>query len=153
MIRLPRRNVAIKMFHDPDESPGGIIIPDIAKTRSKQGIVKYVAEGCKDLRVGDHVLFGAYDGTVIYVQGEGRLLIVSEEVIPCVINVFEDVKVTGVYWDPDTVGLHGPTIDYPTVSELIEFIYAALDERNPAHKIKSKSNLENERPVTQKRDR
>jgi len=77
MITLVNRKIAVKPILDPDKSPGGIIIPDVAKERTDQGIVKYVGSKCKDVQVGDYILFSGYTGsTVQFAQDADGVLII-----------------------------------------------------------------------------
>lgn len=70
--------VAVIPIEDP-EKVGHIIIPDTAKRRVDQGIVKYRGDNVKEVRVGDHVCFSGYTGTKITVKDEGTLFIMREE--------------------------------------------------------------------------
>lgn len=96
MLIAPREKVIIEPMYDP-EKIGSIYIPETAKGRSKQGIVKYIGEDCKLVKVGDHVLFGAYAGSTIQLEGEGVLIILFEI---DVLAVIEDVgmEVPGLYF-------------------------------------------------------
>lgn len=143
MLRLPRKNVAIKPFSQPSMSDGGIIIPEMAKGRMNQGLVKYVAEGCEYLKPGDHVLFGLYDGTLIFIEGEGRLLIMSEEVVPCVIEGMGNILVSGliiIERGEETYDDEARSYSQPgpvTISEAIELIHAAIEEQKPYSQVKA----------------
>lgn len=79
MLLLQRNIVAVVPLFDPDTSAGGIIIPEQAKGRCTQGIVKYLGPKCKNVKIADHVLFSAYSGTTIQVEGEGSVLIFIPE--------------------------------------------------------------------------
>lgn len=82
----------------PNKSESGLLhIPDIAASRTNQGIVKYKGDKVTLVEVGDHVLFGGYTGTLIYVEGEGRLIIIPQEFISCVIHD-EPVAVPGLFF-------------------------------------------------------
>lgn len=94
MLEVPPKKVGIIPLYDPDESPGGIIIPEMAKTRSDQGIVKYVGNNCKWLKPGDWVLFSGYSGEAITIEGEGKLLIIPEALIVAVIQDIDEVVPT-----------------------------------------------------------
>jgi chaperonin GroES len=84
MMRMLRGKVGIAPIHDPKISKGGIFIPDIAKTRSDQGIIKYMGlpeldefgnEVTTGLEIGMHVVYSPYDGTNLQVEGERELII------------------------------------------------------------------------------
>lgn len=83
MIRLPRQKVALTPLYDPDTTPSGrIIIPDMAKERCDQGLVKYVgADVDEHIKVGMHVLFSGYSGTLTHIDGEGTLIIMHQDFI------------------------------------------------------------------------
>lgn len=97
MIKLVQDKVAIQAIPDADKSPGGIIIPDIAKERCDQGIIKYIGPKVKHLKVGDYVVFGGYDGTTVSLDGEGTLIIMREVFIRMVLEP-PDTAVKGLYF-------------------------------------------------------
>lgn len=82
VITLPSRKVAIEPIYDPDKI-GSIWIPDQAKMRCDQGIVKYVGAKVKEVEIGDYVIFSGYSGTNVEIEGEGRLIIMLEKFIVC----------------------------------------------------------------------
>jgi len=90
----------IDPIDDADESPGGIIIPEMAKERTKQGIVKYVGSDCVLVSIGDWVLFNGYAGVLIFLEGEGRLISMDERDINCICGPSEwaSTHVPGLYY-------------------------------------------------------
>ena len=99
MLRQLRNNVAVVPIHDPDKSRGGIWIPDQAKERVDQGIVKYIGKGVKDVKIGDWVLFSGYDGQLLHIEDEGELIILPEDRISSIIELDGDtVDVPGLYF-------------------------------------------------------
>ena len=71
-------------------SKGGILLPDTAQEKPKQGEVIACGPGKMDddgkvepmsVKVGDVVLFGAYAGTDVKSDKDEELLIISEEEI------------------------------------------------------------------------
>lgn len=75
MLGLLKFRIGIEPIYDPDKW-GSIWIPDMAKERCDQGLVKYVGSGVpEDIQIGDHVLFSGYTGTLLNVEGEGHLII------------------------------------------------------------------------------
>jgi chaperonin GroES len=70
-------------------SKGGIILPDTAQEKPKEGEVIAVGPGVRDedgnlhpltVKVGDHILFSSYAGTEVKDgQSEDEFLILSEE--------------------------------------------------------------------------
>lgn len=100
MIRLTAGKIAVDPMFDPDEAfEGGIIvIPDHLKGKVDQGIVRYIGpDVVHDIRIGDHVLFSAYSGTTIRVEGEGLLIILHSDFITCVLES-PDTEVPGLYF-------------------------------------------------------
>lgn len=81
MIRAIQDKVVIKPLYDRDITAGGIIIPDEAKERCDQGIVVVTGPDVKDIKIGQHVLFGGYDGTYVGLEGEGDFIILDEDAI------------------------------------------------------------------------
>ena len=79
--------VVVRRLEAEDKTAGGIVLPDAAKEKPKQGKVLSVGQGrrLKDgsrtpcrVRKGDRVLFASYSGADITVDGE-ELLILSDE--------------------------------------------------------------------------
>lgn len=97
MLKLTGSKIAIQAVFDPDKTPGGLYIPDIAKERCDQGIVKYIGPKVRDLKVGDYVLFGGYDGTTIRLEGEGVLILMREQAVKCIIGDI-GTDVPGLYF-------------------------------------------------------
>lgn len=90
MIELLDDRVAIIPIEDPDRY-GMIWIPDTAKKKADNGVIKYRGPEVKDLRVGDHVLFSAYSGQKITITEEGLLVIMREEDVLCVLGEGEEL--------------------------------------------------------------
>ncbi len=78
-FRLVRRLVGVEPIFPPD-TIGSLYVPDVAKGRCKSGIVKYVADDCKYVKIGDYVLFGGYTGTWIALEDE-TILVLHEDFI------------------------------------------------------------------------
>ena len=97
MVRVPGSNVAITPIFDPDVSAGGLYIPEMAKERCDQGIVKYVGPLVKWIRENDYVLFSGYSGTLIQLEGEGKLIVMPEKFVIAKIEP-DNVDVRGVYF-------------------------------------------------------
>jgi co-chaperonin GroES (HSP10) len=97
MIKLINNRIAIVPLENP-EMIGSIIIPDIAKERLNQGFVKYVGPEAKDCIVGDYVLFSGYTGSMIHVDGEGKLIVMPEDFIIAHISRLPNIQVPGIYF-------------------------------------------------------
>ena len=98
MIRLTAGKIAVDPMLDPDTSPGGIIIPDMAKSKCDQGIVRYIGDDVTDIEVGDHVLFSAYSGTTVRMDGEGVIIILRAEFVVGVIHPIMNTEIPGLYF-------------------------------------------------------
>ena len=89
-IRPLRDRVLIERVKEEDKTKGGIIIPDTAKEKPAEGLVIAVGNGkvledgtvrALDVKVGDRVLFGKYDGTEMKIDGEDRLIVREDDVL------------------------------------------------------------------------
>jgi len=93
--------VACTPLFDPGHY-GMIIIPEQAKERCDQGIIKYVGPEVEDTHVGDHVLFSVYMGTLLDLEGEGLMIILPEDFIVATVDYHgEEVaatKLPGLYF-------------------------------------------------------
>jgi len=84
MIRLVGNKIAVEPFFDPDKI-GSLYVPEQAKERCDQGIVKYVGPDVEDLQVGDYVLFSGWTGTLVRLEDEGMFIILPEDFVTCLI--------------------------------------------------------------------
>ena len=89
-IRPLQDRVIIRRLKEEEKSKGGIIIPDTAKEKPAEGEVMAVGSGKVlengtvrklDIRVGDRVLFGKYDGTEVKIDGEDRLIMREDDIL------------------------------------------------------------------------
>ena len=94
-INPPLDKVAILPIF-PADMIGHIIVPDQAKDRCKQGIVKFVGPDCKFLKPGDYVIFGAYDGSIVKLEDE-LYIFMREEFVQCTIDNIPDLDIPGLY--------------------------------------------------------
>lgn len=77
-------------------SKGGILLPDSAQEKPKEGVVVATGPGKTDengkiealnVKVGDRVLFSSYSGTEVkHLSGDDEFLIMSEDDILGVLN-------------------------------------------------------------------
>jgi chaperonin GroES len=72
------------------KSAGGILLPENAKEKPQQGVIKAVGPGklldngeraTPDVKVGDIVLFGKYAGTEITVEGEEVIILRESDIL------------------------------------------------------------------------
>ena len=89
MAKLKGKVLAGKVLVKPDEAEAktasGIIIPDSAKEKPRQGKVVLVGAAKKDeemeVKVGDTVLYGKYSGQELTIDGEDFLLISQSDIV------------------------------------------------------------------------
>lgn len=86
--------VVVKRLEANDRTAGGIVLPDSAKDKPQQGRVLSVGDGrltpdgCRSacqVHEGDRIVFGAWSGTEIKVDGQ-ELLILREDDILAVLD-------------------------------------------------------------------
>lgn len=82
--------VVIERVEGESTTSGGIIIPDTAKEKPLEGVVravgpgKYSDSGTKidmQVKVEDRVLFGKYSGTEISIEGSDYLILREDEIL------------------------------------------------------------------------
>lgn len=102
MIQAHKDKVYIIPFTEPEKSSGGLFIPEVAKNRSTLGVVKYIGPDVREVKIGDVVMFGGYSGTTVAIDGEGFLIIMSEEFIISKLGedglFFFDLIIPGLYF-------------------------------------------------------
>jgi chaperonin GroES len=86
MIEPVGRRVLVKRLEEEEVKKGGIIVPDTAKEKPQEGIVKNVAKVGKDddplpVKKGDKILFGKYSGTEIEYDGEEYLILSEDDIL------------------------------------------------------------------------
>lgn len=103
MLSLQTNRVAVIPMFDPDKY-GSIWVPEQAKERVDQGIVKYIGPKVELVKVGDHVIFSGYTGTLFELPDEGSLLIIlPEDFITARFDDHSPFDVGGLYFK-DTEG-------------------------------------------------
>ena len=80
----------VTRLDEGEQSQGGIIIPDSAKEKPQQALVKAVGNGkllengkraAPDVKAGDRILFGKYSGSEIKIEGEEYLILREDEIL------------------------------------------------------------------------
>lgn len=122
MLTMPPNKVGIEPIFDPDMI-GSLYVPEQAKERCDQGIVKYVGGDCELVKVGDHVLFSGYTGTLIRIDGES-LIIMPEEFIQAV--VYDEPKIVEGLYFKDKNGEY-----FKATHEQASFLLARAMENDP----------------------
>ena len=86
--------IVVKRVEAEEKTAGGIVLPDTAKEKPKQGKILSVGDGklldngkraAFQVKEGDRVLFSSYAGNEVTVDGE-ELLIMSEDDILAVVE-------------------------------------------------------------------
>lgn len=78
-IKPLKKRVLVKRC-EAKTTKGGIILPDAAQEKPKEGEVVAVGPENKDVKVGDLVMFSSYAGTEVKdQQGEEEYLILSAD--------------------------------------------------------------------------
>lgn len=128
MIKVGRKNIAVVPVFDSDRTPGGLWIPDVAKTRANQGVVKYVGREVTDISVGDYVLFSGYTGTTVRLSGgEGVVIIMHQDFVNAKIVLTDNIIVPGLYFmskDDDGFEEFFPA----TFEQAVPLLSAALED-------------------------
>lgn len=104
MISVPGDRVAIIPIRDPDRI-GLIWVPDQAKERTDQGVVKYIGPECKWCTIGAYVAFSGFSGTLFNVEDPERpghftedLIIVREKFVFCEFLDLPSTDVPGLFF-------------------------------------------------------
>lgn len=89
-IRPLRDRIIVERVEEETTTAGGIIIPDSAKEKPQQGIVKAVGNGKvtedgtvlpMDVKVGDRILFGKYAGSEVKIAGVEYQIMREEDIL------------------------------------------------------------------------
>lgn len=82
--------ILVKLLEEDEKSPGGIILPDMAKEKPQEGKVIAVGKGRLmedgtvrplEVRVGDTVLFAKYSGTEVRHEDKEFTILREEDVL------------------------------------------------------------------------
>jgi len=85
--------ILVKRLEAEEKTAGGILLPDSAKEKPKQGKVLSLGEGKRleggkrapfQVKVGDRVLFTSYGGTEVTVDGRELLILTEDDVLAVV---------------------------------------------------------------------
>lgn len=83
-------NVLVKRIEAESATAGGIVLPDSAKEKPKEGVVIALGDGrllddgkrgTFTLKAKDRVLFSSYAGSEVKIDGEDYLLIAENDVL------------------------------------------------------------------------
>jgi chaperonin GroES len=85
--------IVVERLEAEDKTAGGIILPDTAKEKPKQGKVLAVGEGKQldnggrapfQVKPGDRVLFTSYGGSEVNVNGKDYLIMTEDDILAVV---------------------------------------------------------------------
>src|ERR1041384_6320128 len=85
--------ILVKRLEAEEKTAGGILLPDSAKEKPKQGKVLALGEGKRleggkratfQVKVGDRVLFTSYGGTEVNVEGQEVLIMTEDDILAIV---------------------------------------------------------------------
>jgi chaperonin GroES len=89
-IRPLGEKVLVKRLEADERTAGGIVLPDTAKEKPKRGTVLSVGDGKLldtgkrqplQVKKGDHVLFTAYAGTEVKVEGDEMIIMDEGDIL------------------------------------------------------------------------
>jgi len=82
--------VLVKRIEAEEKTKGGIVLPDTAKEKPKEGEIVAVGEGkmldngkraAPQVKAGDRILFTSYAGTEVKIEGEDFLIMREEDIL------------------------------------------------------------------------
>jgi chaperonin GroES len=85
--------IVVERVEADEKTAGGIILPDTAKEKPKQGRIISVGEGKPldngkrapfQVRVGDRVLFSSYSGNEVTLDGKEYLIMTEDDILAVV---------------------------------------------------------------------
>jgi chaperonin GroES len=86
--------VLVEAAEEKEVKKGGIIIPDSAKEKPTEGVIRALGTGKKDddgkvqpfeVKVGDRVLISKYGGTEIKVDGKEYKLLNADDILAVIV--------------------------------------------------------------------
>lgn len=89
-IRPLGDRVLVKQTEAEEKTSGGIILPDTAKEKPREGVVEAVGPGKTledgklqplSLKVGDQILYASYSGTEVKLDDKEYLIMKEEDVL------------------------------------------------------------------------
>ena len=92
-IRPLGNRIVVERLEAEEKTSGGIVLPDTAKEKPKEGKIVAVGEGEVldngeraelSVKVGDRIIFESYAGTEVKVDGEEYLIMKEDDVLAVV---------------------------------------------------------------------
>jgi chaperonin GroES len=88
--------VVVEHVEQADKSAGGVFLPDTAKEKPQEGLVRAVGSGrtldngtklAMDVKVGDRIIYSKYSGSEVKIDGTEYLIISEKDVLAIVDKV------------------------------------------------------------------
>jgi chaperonin GroES len=80
--------VLIEVTKTEEKTPGGIVIPDTAREKPRDGEVISIATGASDeISIGDRVIYKEFSGTEVTHEGEKYLLVPVSDIFAKFVEV------------------------------------------------------------------
>ena len=85
--------IVVKRLEAEEKTPGGIVLPDTAKEKPRQGKVVSLGDGKLmengkrapfQVKEGDRVLFGSYAGNEVTIDGQEYLIMTEDDILAVV---------------------------------------------------------------------
>ncbi len=85
--------IVVKRLEADSKTAGGIVLPDSAKEKPRQGTIKSLGQGKRlesgkratfQVKEGDRVLFSSYAGSEINIGGEEYLIMTEDDILAVV---------------------------------------------------------------------
>jgi chaperonin GroES len=85
--------IVVKRLEAEEKTPGGIVLPDTAKEKPRQGKVVSLGDGKLmengkrapfQIKEGDRVLFGSYAGNEVTIDGQEYLIMTEDDILAVV---------------------------------------------------------------------
>ena len=89
-LRPLGQNVLLRRLEAEEKTKGGIILPDTAKEKPREGEVLALGEGALDkdgkrrefqVKAGDRVIFSAYAGTEVKLGGDEFMILGEDDIL------------------------------------------------------------------------
>jgi chaperonin GroES len=88
--------VVVEHVEEKEMSAGGVFLPDTAKEKPQEGMVRAVGSGrtldngtkvAMDVKVGDRIIYSKYSGSEVKIDGKEYLIISEKDVLAIVDKV------------------------------------------------------------------
>ena len=81
-LRPMNGRVVVRPVESSEQTKGGIVIPDTAREKPREGEIVAVAEDAtEEVAVGDRVIYKEYGGTEVNVEDEKLVLLETDDLL------------------------------------------------------------------------